>query len=159
MLGRMFGHEFHALLIFQKFLIADDFAALFGFWPPTWAGSGAGIARIINPIPIPAPRLESLSPDKQRHQRWYPIRRHRCHASMIRSKNSLAPASLQAPRKEHAWCVGEERRTKGNKRRNDSVQSIPVQSSPVEPHLFSVLGNKTNNEKQEKLWFSTVQSS
>ena len=30
MLGRMFGHEFHALLIFQKFLIADDFAALFG---------------------------------------------------------------------------------------------------------------------------------
>ena len=65
MLGRMFGHEFHALLIFQKFLIADDFAALFGFWPPTWAGSGAGIARVINPIPIPAPRLESLSPHKQ----------------------------------------------------------------------------------------------
>ena len=32
-LGRMFGHEFHALLIFQKFLIADDFAALFGFLP------------------------------------------------------------------------------------------------------------------------------
>ena len=32
-LGRMFGHEFHALLIFQKFLIADDFAALFGFGP------------------------------------------------------------------------------------------------------------------------------
>ena len=31
-LGRMFGHEFHALLIFQEFLIADDFAALFGFW-------------------------------------------------------------------------------------------------------------------------------
>ena len=31
MLGRMFGLEFHALLIFQKFLIADDFAALFGF--------------------------------------------------------------------------------------------------------------------------------
>ena len=31
MLGRMFGHEFHALVIFQKFLIADDFAALFGF--------------------------------------------------------------------------------------------------------------------------------
>ena len=30
MLGRMFGHEFHALLMFQKFLIADDFAALFG---------------------------------------------------------------------------------------------------------------------------------
>ena len=30
-LGRMFGHEFHALLIFQKFLISDDFAALFGF--------------------------------------------------------------------------------------------------------------------------------
>ena len=30
-LGRMFGHEFHALVIFQKFLIADDFAALFGF--------------------------------------------------------------------------------------------------------------------------------
>ena len=30
MLGRMFGHEFHALLIFQKFLIQDDFAALFG---------------------------------------------------------------------------------------------------------------------------------
>ena len=29
-LGRMFGHEFHALLIFPKFLIADDFAALFG---------------------------------------------------------------------------------------------------------------------------------
>ena len=29
-LGRMVGHEFHALLIFQKFLIADDFAALFG---------------------------------------------------------------------------------------------------------------------------------
>ena len=33
MLGRMFGHEFHALVIFQKFLIADDFAALFGFGP------------------------------------------------------------------------------------------------------------------------------
>ena len=33
MLGRMFGHEFHALLIFQKFLIADDFAALFGSGP------------------------------------------------------------------------------------------------------------------------------
>ena len=32
-LGRMFGHEFHALLIFQKFLIADDFAALFGSGP------------------------------------------------------------------------------------------------------------------------------
>ena len=31
MLGRMFGHEFRALLIFQKFLITDDFAALFGF--------------------------------------------------------------------------------------------------------------------------------
>ena len=31
MLGRIFGHEFHALLIFPKFLIADDFAALFGF--------------------------------------------------------------------------------------------------------------------------------
>ena len=30
-LGRMFGHEFHALVIFQKFLIADDVAALFGF--------------------------------------------------------------------------------------------------------------------------------
>ena len=30
-LGTMFGHELHALLIFQKFLIADDFAALFGF--------------------------------------------------------------------------------------------------------------------------------
>ena len=29
-LGRMFGHEFHALLIFRKFLITDDFAALFG---------------------------------------------------------------------------------------------------------------------------------
>ena len=29
-LGRIFGHEFHALLIFPKFLIADDFAALFG---------------------------------------------------------------------------------------------------------------------------------
>ena len=29
-LGRMFGHEFHALLIFQKFLFADDFAARFG---------------------------------------------------------------------------------------------------------------------------------
>ena len=29
-LGRMFGNEFHALLIFQKFLIADDFAALLG---------------------------------------------------------------------------------------------------------------------------------
>ena len=28
MLGRMFGHEFHALLIFQKFLITDEFAAL-----------------------------------------------------------------------------------------------------------------------------------
>ena len=28
----MFGHEFHALLIFQEFLIADDFAALFGFF-------------------------------------------------------------------------------------------------------------------------------
>ena len=34
-LGRMFGHEFHALVIFQKFLIADGFAALFGFWPLT----------------------------------------------------------------------------------------------------------------------------
>ena len=34
MLGRMFGHEFHALVIFQKILIADGFAALFGFWPP-----------------------------------------------------------------------------------------------------------------------------
>ena len=33
-LGRMFGHEFHALLIFQKFLISDDFAALFGKLPP-----------------------------------------------------------------------------------------------------------------------------
>ena len=33
-LGRMFGHEFHALLIFQEFLIADDFAALFGFFTP-----------------------------------------------------------------------------------------------------------------------------
>ena len=32
-LGSMFGHEFHALLIFQKFLIADDFAALFGSGP------------------------------------------------------------------------------------------------------------------------------
>ena len=32
MLGRMFGREFHALVIFQKFLIADDFA-LFGFGP------------------------------------------------------------------------------------------------------------------------------
>ena len=32
-LGRMFGHEFHALVIFQKFLIADGFAALFGFGP------------------------------------------------------------------------------------------------------------------------------
>jgi len=32
-LGRMFGHEFHALLIFQEFLIADDFAALFGSGP------------------------------------------------------------------------------------------------------------------------------
>ena len=29
-LGRMFGHEFHALVIFQKFLIADDSAALKG---------------------------------------------------------------------------------------------------------------------------------
>ena len=105
MLGRMFGHEFHALLIFQKFLIADDFAALFGFWPPTWAGSGAGIARIINPIPIPAPRLESLSPDKQRHQRWYPIRRHRCHASMIRSKNSLAGPCVTASAKEGTCMV------------------------------------------------------
>ena len=35
MLGRMFGHEFHALVISQKFLIADDFAALFGFGPPS----------------------------------------------------------------------------------------------------------------------------
>ena len=34
-LGRMFGREFHALVIFQKFLIADDFAALFGFGSPT----------------------------------------------------------------------------------------------------------------------------
>ena len=33
-LGRMVGHEFHALLIFPKFLIADDFAALFGFGSP-----------------------------------------------------------------------------------------------------------------------------
>ena len=32
-LGRMFGHEFHALLILQKFLVADDFAALFGSGP------------------------------------------------------------------------------------------------------------------------------
>ena len=29
-LGSMFGHAFHALLIFQKFLISDHFAALFG---------------------------------------------------------------------------------------------------------------------------------
>ena len=29
-LRRMVGHEFHALLIFPKFLISDDFAALFG---------------------------------------------------------------------------------------------------------------------------------
>ena len=34
MLGRIFGHEFHALLIFQKFLITDDFAALFRFGSP-----------------------------------------------------------------------------------------------------------------------------
>ena len=34
MLGRMFGHEFRALLIFQKFLISDDFAALFGISSP-----------------------------------------------------------------------------------------------------------------------------
>ena len=34
MLGRMFGHEFHALLIFQKFLISDDVAALFGISSP-----------------------------------------------------------------------------------------------------------------------------
>ena len=39
MLGRMFGHEFHALLIFQKFLIADDFAALFGFGSRCACGS------------------------------------------------------------------------------------------------------------------------
>ena len=35
MLGSMFGHAFHALLIFQKFLISDHFAALFGSGPPT----------------------------------------------------------------------------------------------------------------------------
>ena len=39
-LGRMFGHEFHALLIFQEFLIADDFAALFGFGPPFFSNLG-----------------------------------------------------------------------------------------------------------------------
>ena len=37
-LGRMFGHEFHALLIFQKFLIQDDFAALFGSGPLKYIG-------------------------------------------------------------------------------------------------------------------------
>ena len=37
----MVGHEFHALLIFLKFLISDDFAALFRTGPPAGASSGA----------------------------------------------------------------------------------------------------------------------
>ena len=41
-LGRMFGHEFHALVIFQKILIADDFAALFGFGSPS---ASKGVSR------------------------------------------------------------------------------------------------------------------
>ena len=62
-LGRMFGHEFHALVIFQKFLIADDFAALFGSGSLFWyffAWSKAS-SRVCEPV---SPRLSVSKMEK-----------------------------------------------------------------------------------------------
>ena len=54
MLGRMFGHEFHALLIFQKFLISDDFAALFGISSQHKCHRGRGLHLKFHPQHSPA---------------------------------------------------------------------------------------------------------
>ena len=76
MLGRMFGHEFHALLIFQKFLIADDFAALFGFWPLNPRGTGTQVT----PRPLVSCQVSwgrGGAPSLASWPRWFCHRRRR----------------------------------------------------------------------------------